>query len=314
MQEVARWNDAQQSTLRRCALTLLFRVAPLFHDEFQELDGAGVLLQFVRHAENLQQIESALRVLRQFVQTHSHLSAWVGSRHAISIARGRFADASMPQELRQEAIVTLHALCADCAENLARAEAEGVVVAVAQETQRHRDAEPLLPNYFVIEMVSFIWTVVLASASALKAFLLAGGAHYVACRMPRWTRMHGFMRGAAQWGAPARARTNTQCMQAWTRCWTIWSAAMRRCSRSCCPSWRTSYSRVVSRTSASRTGCRSAASGAACRCCCTCGARRRPTGRCARTACSPTPRSPWLARASAACGCPSGRCAARMVP
>jgi hypothetical protein len=175
VQEVSRWNPAQLATLRRCALTYLFRMAPLCADRLQELNGPAVLLQFVKHADNLQHIESALRVLRHLVQSHRQLGPVLGSCEAVSISRSRFQDADMPQDLRQEAVATLHALCTGCKENLQRMESEGVVVAVAKEIHELRDVEPLLPNYFVIEMVSFMWTIVMDSPSALKTFLLASG-------------------------------------------------------------------------------------------------------------------------------------------
>jgi hypothetical protein len=175
-QVLMRWSSAQMTTLRRHALTLLFRLAPLCPDSFFSLDGAGILLQFVKHTDNLQHIECAMRVLRHLVQVHGYMRPWLGGRHAITIARGRFQDASMPQDLRQEAVVLLHALCLDCAENMERFEAEGMIGLLAKEIQAHRDIDPLLPSYFVIEMISLAWTAILFRATALKVFLLVDGA------------------------------------------------------------------------------------------------------------------------------------------
>jgi hypothetical protein len=162
-------------------LTYLFRVAPLCAALFQQLNGPAVLLHFIKHTDNLQHIESALRVLRHLVQSHRHLGLSMGNCEAVSVSRARFEDVNMPQDLRQEAVATLHALCTSCKDNLQRVEAEGTVVTVAKEIYRLRDVEPLLPNYFVMEMVSFMWTVVMDSPSALKVFLLADGACSSSC-------------------------------------------------------------------------------------------------------------------------------------
>lgn len=117
-----------------------------------------------------------MRVLRHLVQQHAGLRPWLGRRRAITITKARFQDKAMPQELRQEAVVLLHALCVDCQDNMARFEAQGVIALLVEEVQALRTTDALLPNYFVIEMVSLVWTAVLASTSVTRAFLLSDGA------------------------------------------------------------------------------------------------------------------------------------------
>jgi hypothetical protein len=176
MQGPQRWNAAQAGALRRLALTLLFRLAPRSAKHFRELGGAATLLRLVERSPIQAHRESGMRVLRNLVATHGTYAGWLGASGAISVAKGCFTDAGAAQELRQEAVTLLHALCRGCPANMDRFEAEGVITLLVDEIGARRGAEPLLPCYFTIEMVSLAWTAVLARSAVMKAFLLAHGA------------------------------------------------------------------------------------------------------------------------------------------
>ena len=185
VQALQRWNVAQLNTLRRLALTLLFRLAPLAAPQFRALGGADTLLRAVHAAPAPLQREAAMRVLRNLLHAHANLRPWLGTCGAIVVAKGCFADRSLPQDLRQEAVTFLHSLCLDCEQNLDRFEEERVIALLVDEIGARRGVEPLTPCYFTIELAALVWTAALRRPAVLRAFLLADGARYTGWSSPR---------------------------------------------------------------------------------------------------------------------------------
>jgi len=92
-----RWSVAELATLRRKALSSLLRLAPICADAFHTCDGAGVLLQFIKHAGEAAHVEAALRVISNMAVGAPAKRAWLGERHAVSIARECFESQASPQ-------------------------------------------------------------------------------------------------------------------------------------------------------------------------------------------------------------------------
>lgn len=79
------------------------------------------------------------------------------------------------QNLREQAVMLMHSMCKDCSENVATFEGSEMIELLARELQLQKATDPLLPNYFVLELVSIFWTVVVPSSAGLHRFLLAEG-------------------------------------------------------------------------------------------------------------------------------------------
>ena len=80
------------------------------------------------------------------------------------------------QELRLQALLSIHSHCSECPPNVVVFEAEGFVEVIAQELMLTRDADPVLPNDFCMELVAITWTVIATSPTGLRRFLQAEGA------------------------------------------------------------------------------------------------------------------------------------------
>lgn len=185
--QIARcWNPSQLYALRRQALSILFRLSVLSPADFKKGNGAEVLLNFIQHSKDVHQIECAIRVLRHLAQQCESSRTWLGQHGAVAVITARFHDKSMPEDMRKEAVMTLHALCTDCMHNLGLCENAEIVQLCVAALKDLCGSDPTLPNLLVIQTITMLWTVILQSSKCLEGLLSQDGTRYALESGARW--------------------------------------------------------------------------------------------------------------------------------
>lgn len=172
------WNPSQLYALRRQAISVLFRLSVLSPADFKKGNGAEVLLNFITHSRDVHQVECAIRVLRHLAQQCESSRKWLGRHGAVAVITDRFRDKSMPEDMRKEAVMTLHALCTDCMPNLALCENADIVQLCVAALKDLCGSDATLPNVLVIQTITMLWTVILQSNTCLERLLSQDGMRY----------------------------------------------------------------------------------------------------------------------------------------
>lgn len=175
-------------------MSVLFRLSVLCPCDFKKEQGAEVLLQFIKNGTDTDQVECALRVLRHLAQQCQSTRTWLGQHGAIDVATSRFLDKEMSGNMRNEAVMALHALCTNCEPNVTKFENADITRVCVSALRDLCGSDSTLPNVLIIQTVAMLWTVLLQSEQCLECLLAQDGmygamqAGFWQCSIRGWSR------------------------------------------------------------------------------------------------------------------------------
>eukprot|EP00892_Ulva_mutabilis_P011000 jgi/Ulvmu1/8272/UM041_0083.1 len=172
---VQQWNPSQLSALRRQAISVLFRLSVLCPGYFKKERGAEFLIFFIQHGMDPHEVECAVRVLRHIAQRCESTRTWLGQHGAVDVALSRFLNPQMSNNMRNEAVMALHALCTDCKPNLTMFEDNDILQLCLTALKQLGGDDPTLPNLLTIQTVAMLWTVLTQSDRCLESMLAQHG-------------------------------------------------------------------------------------------------------------------------------------------
>ncbi|GAX82203.1 hypothetical protein CEUSTIGMA_g9631.t1 [Chlamydomonas eustigma] len=173
---VQRWNADRSSSLRCSALSLLYKLAPVFPEEYLAVGGISVLLNFLRSSTNTSHVESGLRHLHALSIATPAVAENLGEQGAIPLVLDLAKPGTgLQDKLRQTSLQLLSVMCESALENQRRLrKVQGVAVLLSLLSEACT-LDPTLPSSLVLATLNAIWNCIVPDKKNLAHFLVSDG-------------------------------------------------------------------------------------------------------------------------------------------